>query len=583
MTESEDQFLLASMGDQPQGAIPMGYVPSNVLETLKDENPDINLDDYFAIPTTDIDSIISPIFMKHERDSVADPFFRTTAALRNISMTEDDQKITDILPVQDQLLPGDWWRSSFMRGGAHPCWITPRNAFRQSWKFVEDRETFQAIVDNDLLEKLKKVTREFKIKEIVVTAAQVSATFGRGLAYKFEAAPFMEEKHPQWRVIPIEEQYIEYVDDDDQNEIKAYHPVVPWKKGSKQIDISPTDAVLFIHQKDPMGNGFSGIPAHAMAYKTIIRMEITTKAYVNLIHNRGMGVFLVGITAGTPNKTELRKYAQMIGNPGSRAIVFYPKNLMEIEIKEGMKMGFNYMGTDERFTRHLSMTTGIPGLRMEGEKTGAVTGSEVDQDNTAENYQVHHEFHHDSIIELYHKSDETLSKDEFCLHFPLDIKLDRAKQTQIFATEAAAVTTVEDVLTVDQVLDRLGYPPHPDPEEGKKMYSVYVNDLRNEHQIGFNPDIEGGEAFAGQGMPSEGRGGNREFSKGTTKAKERDSFFYELTEKEQDAFRLIEKTDWGRRRINEFLMAFHGSGLGTNKIADLRNELKRLEKITDED
>jgi hypothetical protein len=211
------------------------------------------------------------------------------------------------------------------------------------------------------------------------------------------------------------------------------------------------------------------------------------------------------------------------------------------------------------------MTTGIPGLRMEGEKTGNVTGSEVDQDNTAENYQVLHEYHHDSIVDLYKKSDDELKDEDFCIDFPMDVKLDRAKQTQIFATEAAAVVTVEDVLTVDQVLDRLGYP---------------VNDLRNEHEIGLNPDIEM-EDFAGQGGTSGGRGGNREFSRGTAKAKQRDSILDELTEKEQDAFLLLENTDLGRRQIDKVLTAFYGNGIGPNKVQILRDHLKKLEKITD--
>lgn len=468
-----------------------------------------------------------------------------------------------LLPAVETLSALDLYRTSTYRMGANACHVIPRMAFRNNWSWVESADTREG-VDEKLRNTLSKDMRRWRLKMTVQSAACCSAWAAASIAFIRPSAAWGRKRKDILRVAPVFREMIEW----NGPEPSVIRPVI--REGNMQVipDLGPEEVVWFIHNPDPMGNGYQGIPAHYFAYKSILRAERVTRAYSNLIENRGMGIGLVGVHQGDLSDEDLRKYTVQFGNPGSRAWIFYPKNRFEINVQPGINTGFNYEGTDERFTRHMSMATGIPGMRAEGVQTGMVTGSKTDQDSVAENYQWYHEMFEDSVIDLHCLVNPDMRDAEFELEFPFDIVMDAAEKAQILQMNVNSIMTGATLIPVGVAYKMLDI-KLPEGVNMDMSVAEYENSVQQKLQPTPMMQFEKG--------PEEDEGEEDKPAEKKEKPKAgKDSL--ETTDpviqKRQIARMLLETGELSNNKVNVVLRTFYPTGLGTSTLQALRKEVR---------
>lgn len=408
---------------------------------------------------------------KTGRDTAFDPFYSMAYRMSKDGKIFD--RIGFFVPAQEMVHPIELYCASLTPKGYFITHVAPRNAFRHGWEYVKQKKSTIPL-DQKLKEKLVSLVRKNGVKFAVISAVQVSETFGRALLYRRNIAP--RGKKEKWKlfVSRLPEEWVKY---DEDNVIKEYYIQIGWGQyGYKMLTVKPEDAILFIGEIDPNGNGHQGIPALLPVYRDITRAENIKDSYANLITQRGLGLVDIKIE-GVASQEELDPWVEEYGDPSSYNAIIHNER-MEVQTADGIKASFSLDETVGRYTKEMSSGSGFPTMRMEGVQTGTVTGSETDQDNQAENYSSLQERYEPCIIETLNMLDPSLENEDFELDFPMDIKLDRMKQTQIFATEAGAIMTVPDLLTVNEARDRLKYPPVK--ENGDMTVTELINETMPE-------------------------------------------------------------------------------------------------------
>ena len=480
----------------------------------------------------------------------------------------DGEGIGDLNSAMRSLSPMDLYKASTYRMGAFMCHVVPFLAFRNGWKFVEQKDTREP-VDDDLNSELLLDTRKWKMRVQVPVAVDGSATLGRSLVFIDKMSGTGRRTRQILRVVPIDEEYIDW----HGPEPSVYRPLVWYGRTQIEKALGPEEVVIFRHTPDMFGNILEGRPAHFNSYKTIIRAERITRAYCNLIENRGMGLALVGLTGGTLNTADIIKYTQQFGNPGSRAFLFYPKSLMEITVQDGIKPGFQYPDVDDRLTRHGSMSSGWPGQRMEGTQTGMVTGGKTDQDNTAENYAWWHELYEDSIIDLYYLINPEYIDKQFELDFPYDIIMDPAEKASIFEQYMRSITSATELMTVGPTYKLLDMKVPEGMDENENL-AVALNKIQQELQP--TPMDQANIDLVKAKADQAGNDGKPPGGKEAGKA-DRDSMV------DDDAMRAWKETYAGGlfekgftvSQVELALRVAAGSSLGHNRLAEIRASNRR--------
>lgn len=416
---------------------------------------------------------LQPMGIAVGKDTVHNPFagLRSYSGGRSYSLTVGGMYWTTNMIHSLEL-----WLASFTPKGSFLTWIVGKNSISNGWKFVKEKGTKDPIEgkNHDLLVAL---TKKFKMKKNVTLAIQVAKIFGRSLVFLWQKGGQGKAKKIILRIAHLEEQHIYY--DEETGEVLEYTPYIKIGRNWRNVTIKPEDAVLYVNDPDPFGNENDGISSLLSSYRTLIREENISEGYTQIIVQRGLGLLDVTVK-GAKSEADLEPWHKKYGDPGSYSAMFHNERL-EVKTTDGMRAGYNYDQTLGRMTKSVSSASGYPGMRMEGVQTGAVTGSETDQDNTAEQYRGIHENYEDSIIETYHLLDSDTTKFYFELEFPFDIKMDRAKISQIFSTNVQSIVTLPELITVNQALELMELRPF-DGKEGDQYVIEFMKKERIESE-----------------------------------------------------------------------------------------------------
>jgi hypothetical protein len=431
------------------------------------------------------------------KDDAFDPFYQRVVRASG-NQSNPYAQIGNFVPAQQMIHPIELYAASFTPKGSFLTRVAPRSAFRSDWKFVPYKGSREPLKEN-LVTKLRAITKTYQLKKIVTAAVQVAEIFGRSLVYRRQVSQVGKAK--KWRlfVTYIPDEYITY--NQTENYIEMYRPMVGWGMGTKSIDIKPTDAVLFIGEMDPMGNGFQGIPALVAPYRTIVRGENIEEAWSDIVTKRGLGLVDL-LVEGAETEKDLEPWLKKYGDPSSYNVLVHNERL-KVETKDGMKQNFDLNATMDGYTKEIASSSGYPKLRIEGLQTGTVTGSETDQDTTAEQYSTLHERYEDPIMDLYRMLDTSLENEEFELEWEFEIKMDKARKSNIFATDSGSVMTVQDIIKVNQGLEILGFPAIKD-KTGEMFISEFIA------QTGYPEGQAKVTAPLGEGFPLPGGENPRE-------------------------------------------------------------------------
>lgn len=490
-----------------------------------------------------------PVGIAIGKDAVHDPF----AGLRSYSKGKGyPLTVGGAYWTTNMIHSLELWYASFTPKGSFLTWIVGKNSISNGWKFVKEKGTKDPIEGKNH-KLLTFLTKKFKMKKNVTLAIQVSKIFGRALLFLWKKGGQGKAKRIILRVAHLEEQHIYY--DEETGEVLEYTPYIKIGRAWRTVNIKPEEAVLYVNDPDPFGNENDGISSLMSSYRTLIREENISEGYTTIITQRGLGLLDVTVK-GAKTEAELEVWHKKYGNPSNFSAMFHNERLI-VNATDGMRAGYNYDATLGRMTKSVSSASGYPGMRMEGVQTGAVTGSETDQDNTAEQYRGIHENFEDSIIETYHLLDSNTTKFYFELEFPFDIKMDRAKISQIFSTNVQSIVTLPELITVNQALELMELPPF-DGEEGDQYVIEFMKKERIESEEKY-PTSPEAEQNINEGEIEENKSLTK---KGVAKKMVQQN----LSKDTEDRV--------GVRKLNATLKSIFGKGMSFDTWTNLRKEVE---------
>lgn len=492
---------------------------------------------------------IQPVGITVGQDAVHDPF----AGLRSYSKGKGYAlTIGGAYWTANMIHSLELWYASFTPKGSFLTWVVGKNSISNGWKFVKEKGTKDPI-EGSHHKLLVFLTKKFKMKKKVTLAIQVAKIFGRSLVFLWQKGGQGKAKKTILRVAHLEEQHIYY--DEETGDVLEYTPYIKIGRNWRTVTIKPEEAVMYVNDQDPFGNENDGISSLMSSYRTLIREENISEGYTQLIVQRGLGILDI-LVKGAKNEADLIPWHKKYGNPGNFSAIIHNERL-EVKTTDGMRAGYNYDATLGRMTKSVSSASGYPGMRMEGVQTGAVTGSETDQDNTAEQYRGIHENYEDSIIETYHLLDSDTEKFYFELEFPFDIKMDRAKISQIFSTNIQSIVTLPELITVNQALELMELPPF-DGEEGDQYVIEFMKKERIESEEKY-PTVPEAEQNINEGAVEE--------NKSLTKKSVAKQMIRENNSKDS-------ADQIGVRLLNETLRTVFGKGMSYDYWTAYRKEVE---------
>jgi hypothetical protein len=384
-----------------------------------------------------------------------------------------DDHIGLLIPAEMMVSREQLYAAALTPKGRFITWVAIRNAFRQGWKFVEEKKKRTPLPPR-LHDKLVKLTNEFDLKIWFSVAKSCAAIFGRSLQFIRQINTVGKLKKWEIRVVPI---YEEYIDRDDNENIIQFKPIIRIGHSYRQVYIPADQAVLWVNQPDIFGNAEQGIPEHLAAFRTIKRSESIANNFAELVSQKGLGQLEITI-ADIQDREDAQKWAEAYKQMIRDSIIVKGPQ-METKVTPGINSGYDYNGTQQSYYEDTSAATGMPQMRMRGVQTGTVTGSEVDQDNTAEVYSTIQESSERHMKDFYQVithfiSDPSLRGKNYEIDWEFDIKMDKKGRSQKLSTDATTVLTLAEIITVNQAMEILELPLLDGPE-GELLLQQWID------------------------------------------------------------------------------------------------------------
>jgi hypothetical protein len=323
----------------------------------------------------------------------------------------------------------------------------------------------------------------------ITSTIELSEGLGRGLCFIEQIAPAGGKEIWRLGFAPVEDGEIEYekvMVEDENGKLKElasgkvikYNPHVSRGMERIQLHIEPENAVLFKAEPDPYGNLEQGIPQTLGAYNTIKRVENIQDSTAKLYKRRGLGLLQISIEGADPEDCD--EYAEEYGNPDEYTVMVTDERF-KVENHAGITQGFDLSETISVYKEGLSEGTGYPQSAFQGNTEGS-EGSESSSDTKETIIQTIQKRYQGYILKVLYMLDrkednKKLEDKKLYLKWEHTIKMDKQKEVNVKSTVAGYVNSVSTVLTVDEVREELGKPPHPDPKKGKMIYAEYKQEF----------------------------------------------------------------------------------------------------------
>lgn len=492
---------------------------------------------------------------KVEKDATTDPngepeWRLSDTGKSNLVSNESIKPAILIIP------PDELWRCSFTPKGAYITRVSVNSAISPGWKYTTTKETKDPLKP-DFLTRLELMDKQYKNKRITIQMLRTGAIFGRSLVYK-EALVIDKLSKFRLRVVPIREEQIIYNED---GTVKEFIPIIRLGWGNKQLHLDPKECYLFIWDEDESGNGYQGISALLSVYQTIIRSENVADQFATTIKDRGLGIVDVEDTEAE-TKTDLKKLRQSFRLGDDR--VFVHGSRYKMTVTPGVQTGFNFDTTMERWTKETSSGSGYPGMAMEGVQSGAVTGSETDQDNRAQKYNEIREMANEIIPHLHKLEDPKLDTNLYEPIWDFQIRMDKGRVAQVKSVNAQTLTTIPNLFTVNEALELMELPKRENESEGDMLLSDW-----NRANASFEPvyrmSVSKSQRFTE--TPEETNEDNPEINKLEALKQEPNE---EKVDKKEIAKRLLSQGD-SYNKVNTTLKRIFKSGLSNKDIKELKD------------
>jgi len=443
-------------------------------------------------------------------------------------------------------------------------------AFKDKWEYTDPKDDSNP-PSEVVLKRLQFIDSQVDIRSLTITAAQHSRRYGRSAFCRIWVGKDGQKTKAVYRICRLPENWVHY--DEETGEIDQIYPMIPWGRGRKQFTINKEDFVIFKNRIDPNGNGEQGIPELVAVFRVIKWDSNILKAFDKTIYQRGIG--LVDVTVeGARNEEDLNKWKRKYGNPAQYATFFHSERVT-VDTKDGIKPGYDISHVSDIHRHQVSAGTGNPGERMIGVQTGAVTGSETDQDNMAEIYKTIHDVNDEYIIKVYEMLDPEL-KGKFGMVFPINTRLDPEKEANILSLNTKTVLESADFIKVGTAEKLLDYEIHESDAESNMTFAEYIDAKRKKR--GLPTEAEEVKMQMENMRNNEGpeqKTPNRGPPNAQTKEEERDSikqaFLTRFPDKDSGADYLLNQLQYSLNETQDHLQFFYGEGMSRSNLVEIRN------------
>jgi hypothetical protein len=508
------------------------------------------------------------------QDFALDPFHDRK---RELFQQTREPLIGFLIPAETMLMREQYYAAALTPKGRYITWVAPKSAFHKGWLFVQEKRKKNQLPTR-LRNHLINLTNDHDLKLHFTVAKSIAMIFGRCLQFKREIATAGNRSRIEIREIQIFDEWIEY---DEAGVPKMYNPVIRIGKEMRQITIPAKDAVLWIHNLDPFGNGYQGVPEILPVFKTIKRSESIAQNFAEIISQRGLGQLDIEIE-DIVDQNDANKWANTYRDLVQESIIVHSPD-MKTTVTPGVNAGFNYSSTQQTYYEDTAAGTGNPQMRMRGVQGGAVKGSETDQDNAAEVYASIQESSEPYMKAFYHVLDPELVDKQFEIDWRFDIKMDVQKKSQVLATNVNTVLAGAEIFSMGNAEEIMDVVLPIEESDREKLVQEYIDEHFEVEEMpvegnpgdkGNNPGDKGNadvttKAIAKQQNNPGGRGNN---NFGTVQKDTIDIDSVVNSWGREDWARILLQQGVGLRPVNDFLKKKFGEGFGNQKLMELRDE-----------
>jgi hypothetical protein len=405
------------------------------------------------------------------RDVAIDPYI-----YRNYQLSQQGRypgmvnRIGFLIPAEQTILREYLHGAALTPKGRFITWVACRNSYSKGWMFVQEKKR-KSPLQPRLRNHLINMNNDHHLKEHFTLAKSIAMEFGRCLQFKRELAPRGMKSRVEIREIPIWDEYIEY---DETGVPIMYRPIIRVGREMRQIELTPDDAELWIHNPDPFGNGYQGVSELIAAYRTIERSESIAQNFAEIVTQRGLGQLDIEVD-GIVDENDANKWADVYKNLVQESIIVHSPD-MKVGVTQGMQTGFNYQTTQNTYYEDTAAATGYPQMRMRGVQSGAVKGSETDQDNMAEVYASIQETSEKHMKRFYEILDPSLVGKQFEIEWDFTIKMDVQKRATVLATNINTVMAGAEILTMGAASEILGVMLTEDDSEREMLVQEFIDE-----------------------------------------------------------------------------------------------------------
>jgi hypothetical protein len=531
--------------------------------------------------------------------TTSDPFWLDDNYNTGSTMSHPDKIGTLNIPIHRWISERELMAASYTPFGNFIVNIAVELTLKDGWEYTDPKDPEGTPAESNMI-KLKNIDNRLDVKSLCVSSIQEARRFHRAALYRLNFGKEGDKPIEVWGVTRIPDTWVTYDDepapipiqtehgtlqpgeklpDEKQTgEIIEIHPTIRWGKGQKQVHVPKEDFVVFVNRREPGGNRFYGIPELVAVYRILKWDQSVLKAYDKTIWQRGLGLLDVTIK-GVKNDEDMKKHERKYGNPAQYASIFHTER-MEVKAVEGIKPGYSITDLNQVHRYYTSAGTGFPGERMIGVQTGAVTGSETDQDNMAEIYRTITDVHDEFIKAVYEMIDPTL-KNKFGLNFPINVRMDQDREANVLKTNTDTVLESAEFMKVRVVESTLGYEVTEQDKE-KDIYFAEFLDNRAKAR-GLPTEAEEREQqqemqeqqMEQRGNQQQGRGNQQQERRDKQVGNNRDSIIDRIKlmfpTKESAADWLLNELDASYGMTNDILKPVYGAGCSNSKLVEIRN------------
>lgn len=463
-----------------------------------------------------------------------------------------------------------WATAKYTGKGHFIIFLTNKEALKGEWKHVKRNDSDQEL-NESTTNFIKKTDDDFIMRDKSEMVMNMACAMGQSAIVK----TYPDPSHPG--IGPLELRPV-YYDENDlifKNGILT-HLMVYLRVGrvTKRVKFAIKDVVFYVNSPDPFGNKYIGMSCLNASYYSIKYLMNILEAYSNIILQRGLGLLDIEIT-GITDEAELTKYADQFGQPSQYSAIIHNER-MKVNVSDGIKMGADIESVTSVYTREISSGSGIGEARLNGVQQGRVTGSETDQDNFASVQRVRQKTFMDAIVQTYQLAEPQLAKvPKWAIEFPIQIKFDKLKESQVRTTDAQTITALQEILTINHARKMLGLELKADAEGDMTVFEFIVKE--NKRLESIMPDhMKGGGGFGGDSPSNqhntldENNEAEKEAKKNTTRTKG-DNI---RPSKIIMASALLEKGT-SQPNVNKILKDNFGSGLSFTDLTEIRKKLDK--------